>query len=376
MDFGLSEEQELLRAEARKFLDESCPLEQVRKLGETPAGYSPDLWKQIAELGWTGIAIPEEFGGAGLGSLELVILLEETGRSLFPSPLASTALAAAAIGEGSDAQRRRWLPALADGTRIGTLAFQDEDDPDPASISLEARADGDGWVLSGTKPFVHDAGSANLFIVAFRAPAGLGGLGGLGLAIVESEDAGVSARSLPTLDTTKRLGQLSLADVRVDAERVLAAPGSGDALIARLLDHGAIAMTAEMIGAAEEAHRLTTQYALERVQFDQPIGRFQGVKHPLAEMYVDIESYKSLLYYAAWALEQAPEEVPRCASMAKAYASEAFARIGIDGVQLHGAVGYTDEYDIQLYLKRSKWARPAFGDSDYHYERVAQLGGL
>ena len=370
MDFGLSDEQELLRAEARKFLDESCPLEQVRALGATPSGYSPELWKQIAELGWTGIAIPEEFGGAGLGWLEVVILLEETGRSLFPSPLASTTLAAAAVEAGSDEQRRRWLPGLADGTRIGTLALVDEDDPDPASICLEARAAGGGWVLTGSKPFVHDVGSADLFAVAFRAPAGLG------LAIVESDDTGVSARSLPTLDTTKRLGTLSLAEVRVGPDRVLAEPGRGDAVVARLLDRGAIAITAEMTGAAEEAHRITTHYARERIQFGEPIGRFQGVKHPLAEMYVDMESYKSLLYYAAWALSEAPGEVPRYASMAKAYASEAFARIGIDGVQLHGAVGYTDEYDIQLYLKRSKWARPAFGDSDYHYGRVATLGGL
>jgi acyl-CoA dehydrogenase len=370
MDFGLSEEQELLRAEARKFLDESCPLEQVRELGQTPEGFSPDLWKQIAELGWTGIAIPEECGGAGLGWLELVILLEETGRSLFPSPLASTALAAAAIAAGSDEQQGRWLPGLADGTRIGTLALVDDDHPDPAAIALEARADGDGFVLTGTKPFVHDAGSASLFVVAFRTPEGLA------VAIVESDDAGVSARSLPTLDTTKRLGQLQLADVRIDADRLLAAPGSGEALVANLLDRGAIAMTAEMVGAAEEAHRITTEYAKERIQFGEPIGRFQGVKHPLAEMYVDTESFTSLVYYAAWALDESPDEVPRYASMAKAYASEAFARIGIDGVQLHGAVGYTDEYDVQLYLKRSKWARPAFGDADYHYDRVATLGGI
>ena len=379
MNFGFTDEQELLRSEARKFLDESCPLERVRALGETAEGFSPDLWKQIAELGWTGLAIPEAFGGAGLGWVDLVILLEETGRSLFPSPLASTSLAAAAIDEaGSDEQKLRWLPGLADGTRIGTLALLDEDCPDPASISLQGRPDGDGWVLTGEKPFVHDAGTANLFVVGFRR--GQGG-GGLALAVVESDDAGVTGRNLPTLDTTKRLGTLSLADVRVEPGRILCSSGAtgggtADAPVARLLDRGAIAMTAEMIGAAEEAHRITTQYAMERIQFGEPIGRFQGVKHPLAEMYVDIESYKSLLYYAAWALADALEEVSRSASMAKAYASEAFARIGIDGVQLHGAVGYTDEYDIQLYLKRSKWARPAFGDADWHYERVATLGGL
>ncbi|MBW2415725.1 MAG: acyl-CoA/acyl-ACP dehydrogenase [Deltaproteobacteria bacterium] len=302
MNFGFSDEQELLRAEARKFLDETCPLEQVRVVGDSAEGYSSDLWKQIAGLGWTGIAIPEEFGGAGLAWVDLVILLQETGRTLFPSPLASTSLAAAAIeAAGSDAQKQRWLPGLADGTRIGTLALVDEDCPDPALISLEARADGDAQVLTGEKPFVHDAGTANLFVVAFRTAAGLA------LAVVESDDAGVSGRSLPTLDTTKRIGTLTLADVRVEPDRILCAPGTtgegtADATIARLLDRGAIAMTAEMIGAAEEAHRITTQYAMERIQFDEPIGRFQGVKHPLAEMYVDIESYKSLLYYAAWAL--------------------------------------------------------------------------
>jgi len=153
-------------------------------------------------------------------------------------------------------------------------------------------------------------------------------------------------------------------------------PGRAWPAIERLFDRGAIATTGEMIGAAEGALALTVQYAKDRIQFGNPIGKYQGVKHPLAEMYVDIESTKSLLYYAAWALDESPGEVPRSASLAKAYASDAFARIGIDGVQLHGAVGYTAEYDIQLYLKRSKWARPTFGDSDFHYERVATLGGL
>ncbi|NRA03145.1 MAG: acyl-CoA/acyl-ACP dehydrogenase [Myxococcales bacterium] len=371
MNFGFSEEQQLLRDEVRKFLDESAPLDEVRRLGETAEGYSPELWKQIAELGWTGLAIPEEFGGAGLGWVDLVILLEETGRSLFPAPLASTALAAAAILDaGSDEQKQRWLPRIAQGSAIGTLALFDENDPDPRAISLGGRAEGSGFLLRGEKRFVHDAGSAGLFVVAFRSEAGLS------LAVLDSEASGLSGRNLPTVDTTKRLGTLALADVSVSEDGLLGEPGSAEPVIARLLDRGAIATTAEMIGAAEEAHRITTEYAKERTQFDSVIGRFQGVKHPLAEMYVDIESYKSLLYYAAWALEEAPEEVPRYASMAKAYASEAFARIGIDGVQLHGAVGYTDEYDIQLYLKRSKWARPAFGDADWHYERVAALGGL
>jgi alkylation response protein AidB-like acyl-CoA dehydrogenase len=372
VNFGFSEEQDLLRAEARKFLDTNCPLEQVRKLCETPEGFSRELWKHLGELGWTGLAIPEAHGGAGLGWVDLVILLEETGRSLFPSPLLSTQLAAAAILDaGSDAQSARWLPGLADGTRIGTVALLEEaGSHEPGAIALAGEPAQSGFVLTGEKRFVHDAAAANLFVVSFRAPQGPT------LAVLEADAAGVKARDFPLIDRTKRMGTLSLAGARVAADAILGAPGGAAPALARLFDRGAVAVTAEMIGAAERALELTVRYAKERVQFDHPIGRFQGVKHPLAEMYVDLESWKSLAYYAAWALDRAPEEAPRCASMAKAYAAESFARIGIDGVGLHGAVGYTDEYDIQLYLKRSKWARPAFGDADYHYERVARLGGL
>lgn len=372
MNFGFTEEQELLRAEARKFLDENCPLEQVRKIAETPEGYSPELWKQIAELGWLGLVVPEEYGGAGLGWVDLVVLLEETGRTLFPSPLISTTLAASAIlGSGSEAQRQRWLPGLVDGTRIGTLAILEEGDAlGEQGIALAGRRAGDAHVLSGDKRFVHDAGQATLFVVAFRSDAGVG------LGVLEADAPGVAARNFPTIDVTKRLGTLSLSDARIPADALLAPPGAAGPALERLLDQAAVAVTGEMIGAGEQALQTTVEFAKGRVQFGTPIGRFQGVKHPLAEMYVDVESYKSLLYYAAWALDEAPEQAPRFASMAKAYASEAFARIGLDGVGLHGAVGYTDEYDIQLYLKRSKWARPAFGDADYHYERVAQLGGL
>ena len=381
MDFGFSEEQDLLRAEVRRLLDARCPLAQVRVLVESEAGYSAELWAELAELGWLGLTIPEQYGGAGLGWVDFVVLLEETGRSLFPSPLISTTLAAAAIQDaGSEEQKARWLPSLADGSRIGTLALLEASDVLTASgIALLGKPDGDAYVLSGAKSFVADAGAANLFVVAFRTG---GGAEDLALAVVDGGAAGVSAKSFRTLDPTKRTGTLTLANTRVPKSALLhgadgdGATGRGWPAIARLLDRGAIATTGEIIGAAEAALALTVQYAKDRIQFGHPIGRYQGVKHPLAEMYVDIESTKSLLYYAAWALDESPGEVPRAASLAKAYASDAFARIGIDGVQLHGAVGYTAEYDIQLYLKRSKWARPTFGDSDFHYERVASLGGL
>lgn len=375
MNFGFSEEQELLRSEVRKFLDQRAPLDEVRKISESDQGYSPEQWAQIAELGWLGLTVPEVHGGAGLGWVDLVVLLEETGRSLYPSPLISNTTAIAAIREaGDEEQQARWLPGLAEGSRIGTLALLERSDRlDAEGIRLDARPDGDGFRLSGEKLFVPDADAATVFVVPFRSGAGAIDVG---LAVLERGARGVSTDSYPGMDLTKRLGRLTLEDVRVPSAAILGPPGSAWPALERTIDRGIAAVTAEMIGAAEGALALTTQFAKDRVQFGAPIGRYQGVKHPLAEMYVDIESWKSLLYYAVWALDEAPVEAPRYVSMAKAYASEAFARIGIDAVQLHGAVGYTWEYDVQLYLKRSKWARAMYGDARVHYDRVADLGGL
>ena len=372
MNFGFSEEQELLRQEVRKFLDEQCPVEEVRRLSETPEGYSPELWKQLGELGFLGLTIPESCGGAGLLWVDLVLLLEETGRTLFPSPLISTTLAGSLIQErGSDTQKRRWLPSIADGSRIGALALCDERDLfSPDGIRMTALRRGDDFVLEGEKPFVVDAERSDLLVVAFRTGESENDLA---LAVVDGDAAGLTATDVPTMDRTKRLGTLRFEGVRVPGENVLGAPSGAWPAIAKVLDRGAVAVTAEMIGAAEGALALTVQYAKDRIQFGSPIGRFQGVKHPLAEGYAAIESLKSLLYYAAWALGGAPDEVPRAVSEAKAFGSLAFSQVGIDGVQLHGAVGYTQEYDIQLYLRRAKWSRPMFGDEDYHHDRIALL---
>jgi alkylation response protein AidB-like acyl-CoA dehydrogenase len=374
MNFAFTEEQELLRAEVRKFLDQSCPMEQVRKISASAAGYSHALWTQTAELGWPGLTIAEKWGGAGLGFEDLVVLLEETGRALHPSPLLATTLAATAIRHaGSEAQQERWLPALASGSRIGTVALLEGSDVlSPSGVTLAARKDGDASVLVGEKLFVPDGDTADLFVVAIRTGSGVDDVA---LVVLERGASGLSTENLPCIDETKRLARLRLDGVRVPADAVLAArPGA--AALAHLLDVGAAAVTAEMIGAAEAALQLTVRYAKERVQFGSPIGRYQGVKHPLAEIHVDIESSKSLLYYAAWALDENAPEASRAVSMAKAYATETFSRLGLDVVQLHGGIGYTWEYDAQLFLKRAKWARPAFGDAAWHYERSARLGGL
>ncbi|MDG1957015.1 MAG: acyl-CoA dehydrogenase [Candidatus Binatia bacterium] len=373
MNFGFTEEQEQLRESARRFLDDRCPITETRKLMLAEEAFSPELWAEITALGWPAILVPEAQGGLGLHWLEMAVLLEETGRTLAPSPLLATALATATIIDaGSEEARDRWLPEIAAGNRTATLALLDDvDAPETASITLEAQADGDGFRLSGMRDFILDAGQADVFVIAFRRPDAA-----VQLAVVEKSLSGVSACSFPTVDPSKRLGRLTLDNVVLTSEMLLSDGILAEQAVARALDRGAVAVCAESIGAAESALNLLVEYAKTRMQFGAPIGKYQGVKHPLAEIFVDIESFRSLTYYAAWAIDESPEELPRQASLAKAYVSDAMARIGIDSVQLHGAIGYTEEYDAQLFLKRAKWVRPAFGDADWHYERAAALGGL
>jgi len=373
MNFGFTEEQEHLRSEVRKFLDDQCPIATVRVFAKEPQGYSREHWKSLAELGWTGLITPEAYGGSELGWVDLVVLLEETGRSLFPSPLVSSLLATSLIMDlGSEAQKERWLPGLADGSTIGALAFFDEANSlTHDAVRLQAEQRDDTMILTGEKPRVIDAPLASLFAVAFREPNGE-----LALGLIEATASGVEVDAAKTLDETKRLGALRLDGAPIPDAVRLGAPGEAAAAIERVLDRAAVAQTAEAIGAGEGALALTVQYSKDRVQFGRPIGQFQGVKHPLADMYVDLECTKSLLYYAAWALDESPGEIAISTSKAKAFASEAFMRLASECVQLHGAVGYTEEYDIQLYLRRSKWFRVVYGDENHHLDRVASLGGL
>jgi alkylation response protein AidB-like acyl-CoA dehydrogenase len=377
MNFGFTEEQDFLRDAVRKFVDGRCPIPEVRKLMESENAHSEALWKEMAELGWLGLLTPEEHGGAGLSWVDFVVLLEETGRTLLPSPLVSNTLAGTAIREaGSPEQQARWLPALADGSTIGTLAFLEASDvPGPEGVELKATVDGDEHVLAGEKTFVADVGAADVFVIAYRTGNRKGAKtrdtpeSGLALALVARTAQGVSVEASPSLDETKRSGTLRLEDVRISpGDRLEARPPAET--LAFLQDCGAVAVTAEAIGAAEGALALTVQYAKDHVQFGSPIGRYQGVKHRLSDQWVDTESIKSLLYYAAWAIDNDRDALPRHASLAKAYVADAFTRIGVESVQLHGAVGYTLEYDVQLYLKRSKWVRSMFGDADYHRDRL------
>lgn len=374
MDFAFSEEQNLLRREFAKLVQQRSSLERVRTVMETPDGFDRALWTDLARSGFVGLMVDEAYGGGGLDFLDLTILLEEAGRALLPAPLLSTNLAIHAIDKfGSEAQKSRYLPGLADGSRIGTLAvFEDSDGLAPEAIRLLAHQDGDALVLEGTKRFVGDAGSASLFVVAFRSGAASTDLT---LGVIESGSS-VRGDAQKTVDRTKRMGNLVLDKARVSSADLLGEAHRGWPALAELLDIGALLVCAEAIGAAEAVHAMTVEYAKTRVQFDHPIGKYQSVKHPLAEMYVDIESMKSLTYYAAWLAQHDTHAFPLAVSRAKAYLSDAFARIGTDSIQLHGAIGYTWELDVQMFMKRARWARPQFGDSLVHYERVAKLGGL
>jgi alkylation response protein AidB-like acyl-CoA dehydrogenase len=374
VNFGFTPEQESLRSEVQRFLAERSPMAEVRRIMETELGFSRDLWSEMGRLGWLGLTLPEAYGGAGLGWVDLVVVLEESGRSLLPSPLIAHTLAATAILEAaSEEQKERWLPGLADGSRIGTLALIDEADVHGVEgVRLTGSKQGKGFRLSGRKPGVVDPEAADFFVVGFRTGTRPEDVT---LAVVEADAPGVQARAFPMIDATKRMGVLDLSEVSVEPSSILSGPGRKSQAITRLLDAGALAVAAEMGGAVDEALRITVAYAKERIQFDRPIGQYQGVKHPLAEMYVDAESFKSLVYYGAWCFDNRPEELARYASLAKAYATEAFVRTGIDSIQLHGAMGFTTAQDIHLYFKRSKWARPIFGDADVHYERSVALRG-
>jgi alkylation response protein AidB-like acyl-CoA dehydrogenase len=374
MNFGFTEEQTMLRSEVRRFLDSNASMEEVRRIMESPEGYAPKLWEEMAQLGWLGLLVPESLGGAGLGWVDLIVVLEECGRTLFPSPLLGSTLAVWALREtGTVEQQTRGLRGVADGSQLFSTALLEGDDLlDSDGVQLRGEREAEGRVLSGEKCFVSDASAASRFVVAVRSGDGPDDVS---LAVIEGDAAGLAVEDTPSIDATKRFGTLRLDGVRISEDQVLAAPiRPGWTAIARLFDYAAAAVTAEAIGASEGAHALIVEYAKQREQFGSLIGRYQGVKHPLAEMYVDIESFKSLLYYAAWCLDESPDEAPLYVSMAKAWASDAFTRIGIDGIELHGALGYTWEYDAQLYLKRSKWVKSVYGGSDHHYDRIARLG--
>ncbi|MBM4266718.1 MAG: acyl-CoA dehydrogenase [Deltaproteobacteria bacterium] len=379
MDLSFDADQEALRDSARSFLREHSSSERVRAAMATEPGFDREVWRRIgSELGWPALLVPEEHGGLGLGMVELVALMEEMGASLLCAPFfSSVCLAGTTLLAGaSQAQKSSILPGLASGETTATVAYTEKNGRwDASAIEALARSEGESWVLSGAKTFVPDGGTADLFVVAARE-AGSTGEAGVTLFLVPADASGVARRGLPTLDQTRRQGELVLRDVRVpDASRIGAA-GEGWTILATALDRALIALAAEQLGGAQRCLDLSVAYAKERVQFGRPIGSFQAIKHKCADMLVLVESARSAVYYAAAAATADDPEVPVLASLAKAYCSDAYFRCAAESIQIHGGVGFTWEYDVHLYFKRAKSSETLLGDASFHRERIARRIGL
>jgi len=375
MDFGFSQEQEMLRATARKFFENECPSTFVRARMEEDAGVTADFWKKLAEQGWLGLVYPEEFGGTGLGFVDLTVLMEEMGRAVMPGPFLSTLLAGLAILEaGSVEQKKEWLAKLSDGAAKASLAWTEPSARwDAAGVTTGARNTGGTWTLTGTKLFVPDAHLADVLVVAARTSEGKRPEDGVSLFLVEAGAKGLATKLLPTMDQTRKL-----CEVKLDGTPgvPLGAKDAGWAPLERVVQRATVALCAEMCGGAQKVLDMTTEYAKIRIAFGKPIGSYQGVKHRAADMLVDVENAKSLTYYAAWAVDENVPEAALACSMAKAYASDAYRKVAGAGIQLHGGIGFTWEHDLHLYFKRAKSSEFTFGDATYHREKVAQLISL
>jgi alkylation response protein AidB-like acyl-CoA dehydrogenase len=376
MDIGFTEEQELLRDTARRFLERECNTQFVRQRMAEPAAVSDAFWQKLAAQGWLGIVYPEEAGGSGLGLVDLVVLMEEMGRMVMPGPFLSTVLlGGAAIAEaGTPAQRRQWLPEIAAGNAKAALAWTEPNLRwDAAGITLRAHEASGGYTLSGTKLFVGDAHLADILVVAARTRDGSTLEDGVSLFLVAKGTRGLTITVLPTIDETRKLCDVRLDNVALPAAALLGDSHGGWAPLSRVLARATVALSAEMCGGAQQVLDMTVAYAKIRIAFGKPIGSYQGVKHQAADMLVAIENAKSLTYYAAWAVDHALDEAPLAVSMAKAAASDMYRKVAGTGIQLHGGIGMTWEHDLQLYFKRAKASEVAFGDATWHRERVARL---
>jgi alkylation response protein AidB-like acyl-CoA dehydrogenase len=372
MEFAFSEEQEMLRRSARDFLAKECPPKVVRKLMAGADAYDPALWKKMAGLGWTALGIPEAYGGVGT-FLDLVVVLEETGRALLPGPFFATmGLAVPALIEaGTEAQKKKSLGAIAEGNARATLALTEPSGRwDAQGITLAATPSGSGWRLSGVKLFVPDAEAADYIVVAARTRSE--GEDGISLFLVDGRPKGVTITQLETLDMTRRWSEVRFDGVELSADALMGAPHKAWPALKRSLDWATAAICAEMIGGTQKVLETSTEYAKTRHQFGKPIGIYQAVSHKLADMLVLSESGKSATYYAAWTVDADAPDRALAASMAKAYVSDAYRKVAGDGIQVHGGIGFTWEHDMHLYFKRAKASEVTLGDATYHRELVAQ----
>lgn len=364
MQFVATEEQALIQETARNFFQERVTSAGVREVMESEAGYDRRLWHGVmAEMGFGGIALPAECGGAGLGHVELAIILMEMGRTLCPSPfLSSVAMAAPAIlVAGDETQKARWLPGIASGETIAALGWQEDG---AATLSEQ----GGGCRLSGSARYVPYGHVADLFVIPAR-----GAGGGLSLLAVPAGTPGVRVEKHVAIDLTRPLATLHFEDVAVPADMFLGEPGGAAAAFARTLDLARVALAAEQAGGAEALLDMTVQYAKDRVQFGRPIGSFQAIKHRLADMMVQVETAKTAAFYAACVADENNEGLPEAAAIAKAYCSDAYLDCAGNAIQLHGGIGFTWEHDAHLYFKRARGSATLLGDGAAQRETVARI---
>jgi alkylation response protein AidB-like acyl-CoA dehydrogenase len=376
MDFSLTEEQEMLRTMARDFLATECPKDMVKEMVKDEKGYPPELWKKMADLGWMGLIIPEEYGGTGYGFLDLTVLLEETGRGCLCGPLFSTIVGSIALMEAAnDDQKKELLPQVANGEVIVTLALTEPSARyEPDAVSVKAAPSGDEYVIEGTKLFISDAHVANHMIVVARTTEASDPAEGITLFLVDAKSPGISVTSLVTIVGDKQC-EVIFDKVKVPAKNILGEKDKGWPIIESVLQKATVGLCAQMVGGAQQVLEMSVDYAKERVQFGRPIGSFQAIQHHCANMAVDVEGCRFITYQAAWKLNEGLPAVKEVA-MAKAWCSDAFRRVASLGHQIHGGIGFIEDHDMPLYFKRAKAWELLLGDARDHQEVVAQEIGL
>jgi alkylation response protein AidB-like acyl-CoA dehydrogenase len=371
MNFAFSEEQEELRRSVRRFLEDKSPMSEVRRLMETTEGFDRAVWDQMADqLGLQALAIPEEYGGAGFGYVELSVVLEEMGAALLCAPyFATVALGAnALLSSGDEGAKKDLLPGIAAGTTIATLALtEDSGRWSTDAVTLAASETGGKWRLDGHKMFVIDGHNADLLLVAARTSSGVS------LFAVEAGASGVTRTPLAMMDQTRKQPRIEFFAA---AARLVGAEGGADRVLSRTLDLAAVALAAEQVGGAQRCLDMSVDYAKNRIQFGRPIGSFQAIKHKCADMLMEVESAKSAAYYAVWAAAEDSEELPVVASLAKSYCSEAYFHAAGENIQIHGGIGFTWEHDAHLYFKRAKSSELLLGDPNYHRDLLARRIGI
>lgn len=374
MEIKLNEDQMEMRRQARRFFEKECPMSYVRAMFEDQRGFTDDIWNKIVEMGWTAMLLPEAYGGLELDVMDLCVVFEEMGRAVIPGPLFSTVLLAGeTIKEaGNDAQKQKYLSGIATGELRGTLALSEPDSgADPDYVQMAANSTENGFVLNGIKIFVIDAQTADFLVVAARTSRGVDPSTGLSLFLIDPKTAGIAITPLITMDSTRKQGMVEFKDVRVPPERLLGVRDKGWSYLSKVLNRARVMLAAENVGGSEKCMEMATQYAKERVQFDQPIGTFQAVKHPCAQMFVGVESSRSILYWAAWNQDYGnANDASLSALAAKVYCSKNYKNVACATLQILGGIGFTWEHDLHFYLKRAKANEVALGDPLYSREEI------